>query len=99
SQLAASIPNPLCNGVHTCALPIFHLDRARTANALEEKRFERVGGTSPIQVDVRVVAATNRNLRAAVAARQYREDLYFRLSVFPRSVRSRVVCESAGRSR
>jgi DNA-binding NtrC family response regulator len=51
--------------------------------ALEEKRFERVGGTSPIQVDVRVVAATNRNLRAAVAARQYREDLYFRLSVFP----------------
>src|SRR5207244_2338178 len=51
--------------------------------ALEEKRFERVGGTSPLQVDVRVVAATNRNLRAAVAARQYREDLYFRLSVFP----------------
>src|SRR5207244_12006689 len=49
----------------------------------EEKRCERVGGTSPIQVDVRVVAATNRNLRAAVAARQYREDLYFRLSVFP----------------
>jgi len=51
--------------------------------ALEEKSFERVGGTSPIRVDVRVVAATNRNLRAAVAARQYREDLYFRLSVFP----------------
>ncbi len=51
--------------------------------ALEEKRFERVGGTVPLQVDVRVVAATNRNLKAAVAARQYREDLYFRLSVFP----------------
>jgi DNA-binding NtrC family response regulator len=51
--------------------------------ALEEKRFERVGGTTPLQVDVRVVAATNRNLKAAVAARQYREDLYFRLSVFP----------------
>jgi DNA-binding NtrC family response regulator len=51
--------------------------------ALEDKRFERVGGTAPLQVDVRVVAATNRNLRAAVAARQYREDLYFRLSVFP----------------
>src|SRR4029079_12478320 len=43
----------------------------------------RVGGTTPLQVDVRVVAATNRNLKAAVAARQYREDLYFRLSVFP----------------
>src|SRR5438876_1560977 len=51
--------------------------------ALEEKRFDRVGGSTPVQVDVRVVAATNRNLRAAVAARQYREDLYFRLSVFP----------------
>ncbi len=51
--------------------------------ALEEKRFERVGGTAPLQVDVRVVAATNRNLKAAVAARQYREDLFFRLSVFP----------------
>jgi transcriptional regulator with GAF, ATPase, and Fis domain len=51
--------------------------------ALEEKRFERVGGTMPLQVDVRVVAATNRNLKAAVAARQYRDDLYFRLSVFP----------------
>jgi DNA-binding NtrC family response regulator len=51
--------------------------------ALEEKRFERVGGTVPLQVDVRVVAATNRNLKAAVAVRQYREDLYFRLSVFP----------------
>src|SRR5205085_5180114 len=51
--------------------------------ALEEKSFERVGGTAPLRVDVRVVAATNRNLRAAVAARQYREDLYFRLSVFP----------------
>jgi DNA-binding NtrC family response regulator len=51
--------------------------------ALEEKRFERVGGTVPLQVDVRVVAATNRNLKAAVSARQYREDLYFRLSVFP----------------
>jgi two-component system, NtrC family, response regulator AtoC len=57
--------------------------QAKILRALEEKRFERVGGTTSLQVDVRVVAATNRNLRAAVAARQYREDLYFRLSVFP----------------
>ncbi len=57
--------------------------QAKILRALEENRFERVGGTASIQVDVRVVAATNRNLRAAVAARQFREDLFFRLSVFP----------------
>jgi DNA-binding NtrC family response regulator len=57
--------------------------QAKILRVLEEKRFERVGGTMPLQVDVRVVAATNRNLKAAVAARQYREDLFFRLSVFP----------------
>jgi len=62
-------------------LPI--LLQAKILRALEDKRFERLGGTATIQVDVRVVAATNRNLKAAVAARQYREDLYFRLSVFP----------------
>jgi DNA-binding NtrC family response regulator len=60
--------------------------QAKILRALEEKRFERVGGVAPLQVDVRVVAATNRNLKAAVAARQYREDLYFRLSVFPISI-------------
>src|SRR5207342_3590007 len=60
--------------------------QAKILRALEEKQFERVGGTSLLTVDVRVVAATNRNLKAAVAARQYREDLYFRLSVFPITV-------------
>ena len=57
--------------------------QAKILRALEQKRFERVGGTVLLQVDVRVVAATNRNLKAAVAARQFREDLFFRLSVFP----------------
>ncbi|HVH25104.1 MAG TPA: sigma-54 dependent transcriptional regulator [Vicinamibacterales bacterium] len=57
--------------------------QAKILRALEEKSFERVGGTVPLRVDVRVVAATNRGLKAAVAARQFREDLYFRLSVFP----------------
>jgi DNA-binding NtrC family response regulator len=57
--------------------------QAKILRALEEKRFERVGGTVPLHVDVRIVAATNRHLKAAVAARQFREDLYFRLSVFP----------------
>jgi len=57
--------------------------QAKVLRAIEHKRFERVGGTVPIQVDVRIVAATNRNLKGAVAARQFRDDLYFRLSVFP----------------
>ena len=57
--------------------------QAKILRALEERRFERVGGTQSLHVDVRIVAATNKGLRAAVAARQFREDLYFRLSVFP----------------
>jgi transcriptional regulator with GAF, ATPase, and Fis domain len=57
--------------------------QAKILRALEEKCFERVGGTQSLHVDVRVVAATNRNLKVRVAAREFREDLYFRLSVFP----------------
>ncbi len=57
--------------------------QAKVLRALETREFDRVGGTLPVRVDVRVVAATHRNLRAAVAARQFREDLFFRLSVFP----------------
>jgi transcriptional regulator with GAF, ATPase, and Fis domain len=60
--------------------------QAKILRALEEKRFERVGGTASVQVDVRLVAATNRGLKAAIAARRFREDLYFRLSVFPITV-------------
>jgi DNA-binding NtrC family response regulator len=57
--------------------------QAKILRAVEERSFERVGGTATIRVDVRVVAATNRDLRSAVASRHFREDLYFRLSVFP----------------
>jgi DNA-binding NtrC family response regulator len=60
--------------------------QAKILRALEERTFERVGGTATVRVDVRVVAATNRNLKAAVAAHRFREDLYFRLSVFPITV-------------
>ena len=57
--------------------------QAKMLRAIETHKIERLGGGASIQLDVRIVAATNRGLRQAVAARQFREDLYFRLSVFP----------------
>jgi formate hydrogenlyase transcriptional activator len=53
---------------------------------LQEKEFERVGSNHPVSVDVRVIAATNRDLPAAVAAGTFRQDLFFRLNVFPIAV-------------
>ena len=60
--------------------PKLQLDLLRV---LEERRFHRVGGTDAIDVDVRVIAATNRDLRKAVADGQFREDLFYRLNVIP----------------
>ncbi len=60
--------------------------QAKLLRAIEAKEIERVGGGTPIRVDVRIVAATNRDLERAVRDGQFREDLYFRLNVIPVSV-------------
>ncbi len=57
--------------------------QVRLLRVLQEKEFERVGGMEPIHVDIRVIAATHRDLQAMIQEGTFREDLYFRLKVFP----------------
>src|SRR4029079_189061 len=75
--------------------------QAKLLRFLEEKTFKRVGGSSDIRVDVRVVAATNRNLGEEVKQHRFREDLYYRLNVRPvaRSAVRTAAPHSPGRPR
>jgi DNA-binding NtrC family response regulator len=57
--------------------------QSKLLRTLQEGEIERVGGSKPIEVDVRIITATNKNLEAEVANKLFREDLYYRLSVFP----------------
>lgn len=57
--------------------------QSKLLRVLEERRFERVGGTQEIEVNVRILTATNKDLRAAVAEKSFRDDLYFRISAVP----------------
>jgi DNA-binding NtrC family response regulator len=57
--------------------------QAKILRVLQEKRFERLGGNKTIDADVRVIAATNYDLKKAIEKKTFREDLYYRLSVFP----------------
>src|SRR5712675_829669 len=57
--------------------------QAKLLRVLEERSFERVGGTQMVEIDVRILAATNKDLRDAVTAKVFREDLYFRIAAVP----------------
>jgi two-component system, NtrC family, response regulator AtoC len=57
--------------------------QAKLLRVLEEKKFRRVGGTEDVKIDVRVIAATNRDLEKAIRERTFREDLFYRLNIIP----------------
>ena len=67
-------------------LPVWNCKTLDEAKAIFEQQFQRLGGTGEISTDVRIIAATNRDLRQAIKKKEFREDLYFRLNVLPISV-------------
>jgi len=68
--------------------------QAKLLRVLQEKKLNRLGGEATIDLDVRVIAATNKDLRQAIEAREFREDLYFRISTF--RLRIQPLCERPG---
>ena len=61
--------------------------QAKFLRVLEQREFQRLGGTRTLKADVRIIAATNRDLSAAMAKGEFRDDLYYRLNVFPTTSR------------
>jgi len=62
------------------------MTQAKLLRVLEERRFERIGGTQAVDVDARILCATNKDLESALAAKTFREDLYFRISAVPLTI-------------
>jgi len=62
------------------------MTQAKLLRVIEERRFERVGGTQAVDVDARILCATNKNLETAVAEKSFREDLYFRIAAVPLTI-------------